>query len=125
MNYEIKSKKAYHELMVDIYTLMNKGEANLNASELKKLAAMSSAAEYYEDAVLGLKPMKEPQSIVDIVELKMFEKKLTQAKLAEELGIAKSKVSEILNGKRKPDLAFIKGLHKIFKIDPEFLLEHS
>jgi len=125
MTYEIKSKKAYHELMVEIYTLMNKGEANLNASELKKLAAMSSAAENYEDTVLGLQPRKEPQSIVDMVELKMFEKKMTQAKLAEELGIAKSKVSEILNGKRKPDLAFLKGLYKVFKIDPVFLLEHS
>lgn len=125
MKYAIKSKKAYHELMVEIYTLMNKGEANLNSSELKKMAAMSSAAEYYEDTVLGLQPRKEPQTIVDIVELKMFEKKMTQAKLAEELGLAKSKVSEILNGKRKPDLAFLKGLYKVFKIDPEFLLEHS
>jgi HTH-type transcriptional regulator/antitoxin HigA len=125
MKNEIKSKKAYHELMVEIYTLMNKGEANLNASELKKLAAMSSAAEHYEDTILGLKPRKEPQSLVDIVELKMFERKMTQAKLAEELGLAKSKVSEILNGKRKPDLAFLKGLYKVFKIDPEFLLEHS
>jgi HTH-type transcriptional regulator/antitoxin HigA len=125
MKYSIKSKKAYHELMVEIYTLMNKGEANLNSSELKKLAAMSAAAEYYEDTVLGLQPRKEPQTIVDIVELKMFEKKMTQAKLAEELGLAKSKVSEILNGKRKPDLAFLKGLYRVFKIDPEFLLEHS
>jgi len=125
MKYAIKSKKAYHELMVEIYTLMNKGEANLNSSELKKLAAMSAAAEYYEDTVLGLQPRKEPQTIVDIVELKMFEKKMTQAKLAEELGLAKSKVSEILNGKRKPDLAFLKGLYRVFKIDPEFLLEHS
>ncbi len=125
MKYAIKSKKAYHELMGEIYTLMNKGEANLNSSELKKLAAMSAPAEYYEDSVLGLQPGKEPQTIVDIVELKIFEKKMKQAKLSEELGLAKSKVSEILNGKRKPDLAFLKGLYKVFKIDPEFLLEHS
>ena len=125
MKYEIKSKKAYHELMVEIYTLMNKGEANLKSAELKKLAAMSASAENYEDTVLGLKPGKEPKSIIEMVELKMFEKKITQAKLAEELGLAKSKVSEILNGKRKPDLPFLKGLYKVFKIDPEFLLEHS
>jgi hypothetical protein len=125
MKYEIKSKKDYHELMVDIYTLMNKGEANLSATEIKRLVAMSSAAEHYEDTVLGLKPKKEPQTIVDVVELKMFENKMTQAKLSQELGISKSKVSEILNGKRKPDLAFLKGLYRVFKIDPEFLLEHS
>lgn len=125
MKYEIRSKKAYHELMVEIYTLMNKGEANLKASELKKLTAMTVAAENYEDKVLGLKPGKEPKSIIEIVELKMFEKKMTQAKLAEELGLAKSKVSEILNGKRKPDLLFLKGLYKVFNIDPMFLLEHA
>ena len=111
--------------MVAIYTLMDRGEANLKPAELKKLAAMSLAAENYEDTVLGLKPRKEPQSIIEIVELKMFEKRMTQAKLAEELGLAKSKVSEILNGKRKPDLTFLKGLYRTFKIDPEFLLEHS
>ncbi len=125
MKYEIRSKKAYHELMVEIYTLMNKGEANLKATELKKLTAMSLAAENYEDKVLGLKPGKEPKSIIEIVELKMFEKKMTQAKLAEELGLTKSKVSEILNGKRKPDLLFLKGLYKVFNIDPMFLLEHA
>jgi HTH-type transcriptional regulator / antitoxin HigA len=70
MKYEIKSKKAYHELMVEIYNLMNRGEAKLNASELKKLAAMSAAAEQYEDKVLGLQIRKEPQTIVEIVELK-------------------------------------------------------
>jgi transcriptional regulator with XRE-family HTH domain len=86
---------------------------------------MSAAAENYEDTVLGLKPGKEPKSIVEMVELKMFEKKMNQAKLAEELGLAKSKVSEILSGKRKPDLPFLKGLYLVFKIDPEFLLEHA
>ncbi len=86
---------------------------------------MSAAAEYYEDTVLGLQIRKEPQTIVEIVELKMFETKMTQAKLAEELGLAKSKVSEILSGKRKPDLPFLKGLYRVFKIDAEFLLKHA
>jgi HTH-type transcriptional regulator/antitoxin HigA len=49
MKYEINSKKAYHETMLAIYKLMDKGESNLSAAELKKLAAMSVAAEKYED----------------------------------------------------------------------------
>lgn len=125
MKYAPTSKKAYHELMVDIYTLMNKGESNLKAAELRKLAQMSAAAEKYEDEVLGLNPRKEPQTIVELVELKMFEHKMTQVKLAEELGIAKSKVSEILSGKRKPDIPFLKAIYKAFKIDAGFLLEHA
>lgn len=50
---------------------------------------------------------------------------MTQAKLAEELGLGKYKVSEILTGKRKPDLQFLKGLYKVLKIDTQFLLEHA
>jgi antitoxin component HigA of HigAB toxin-antitoxin module len=124
MKFEIRSKKAYHETMVEIYNLMNKGESKLNKLEVKKLATMSAAAEKYEDEVLGLKP-KAPQTIAEIVELKMFENKMTQAKLAGELGVGKSKVSEILAGKRKPDVTFLKGIYKVLKIDADFLLEHA
>ena len=63
MNYEIKYDKAYHETMLAIYEMMDKGETNLTAAELTKLAAMSTAAEKYEDEVLGLKPKKNPENI--------------------------------------------------------------
>ena len=42
MKHIINSKKVYHETMVAVYELMNKGEANLTNAELKKLAAMSA-----------------------------------------------------------------------------------
>lgn len=125
MKYEISSRKAYHETMVTIYKLMDKGEENLKPEELKKLSAMVVAAEKYEDEVLGLKPQKEPETIAEAVELKMFENKMSQTKLAEELGLAKSKLSELLSGKRKPDVQFLKVLYKVLKIDAGFLLEHA
>ena len=124
MKYAITSRKAYHETMVNVYELMNKGEKNLTARELKSLAAMAKAAEEYEDKVLGLKPAKEPQSITELLEQKMYENKMTQAKLADTLGLGKSKLSEILSGKRKPDIPFIKALYKELKVDPAFLLDH-
>jgi antitoxin component HigA of HigAB toxin-antitoxin module len=125
MKYEIKTRQAYHETMVAIYNLMNKGEANLSADELIQLSKMSLAVEKYEDDVLGLQPKKEPETIAELVQLKLFEHKMTQAKLAEELGIGKSKMSEILSGKRKPDVDFLKGVYKLLKINAEFLLEHA
>ncbi len=125
MKYAIKSKRAYHETMVEVYNLLNKGQANLTSSQLKKLASMAAAAEKYEDEVLGLKPAKNPATIVELVELKLFENKMTQARLAEELGLGKSKVCEILSGKRKADVPFLKGLHRVFKIDADFLLENA
>jgi hypothetical protein len=56
MKFEIKSKKQYRQVMNDIYLLMNKGESKLNKTDRKKVAAMSAAAEKYEDKVLLLKP---------------------------------------------------------------------
>ena len=125
MKYDIKSNKAYHGTMLAIYEMMDKGESNLTAVELRKLSAMSAAAEKYEDEVLGLKPKKNPENIIDMIELKMFENKLTQTKLAAEIGLGQSKVSQILSGKRKPDLPFLKGVYKVLKIDAGFLLEHA
>ena len=110
-------------MMVEIYNLMNKGEGKLTKLESSKLSKMSIAVELYEDEILGLKPFKQPETIPEIVELKLFEYKMTQAKLAEEIGLAKSKVSEILSGKRKADITFLKGIHKILKIDAGILLE--
>ena len=123
MKIEIKSKKEYHEMMIEIYNLMNKGEGKLTKAESTKLSKMAIAAELYEENVLRLKPFKEPKTIHELVELKLFEHKMTQARLAEEIGLAKSKVSEILTGKRKADITFLKGIHKVLKIDAGLLLE--
>jgi HTH-type transcriptional regulator / antitoxin HigA len=125
MKHDIKSKRAYHETMVAIYDLMNKGEAKLTTKELKTLAAMSKAAEEYENDVLGLKPVEQPKTIAELLEQKMYEKKMTQAKMADTLGLGKSKLSEILSGKRKVDVPFLKAVYKKLNIDPGFLLEHA
>ena len=125
MKYQIKSKKEYHQTMVEVYELMNKGEDKLSEHELKKLSVMAEAAEKYEDEVLQLKPIRQPQTIQEMIELKMFEQKITQSKLAEYLGLSKSKVSEILSGKRKPDVNFLKGIYEKLQIDADFLLKHA
>jgi HTH-type transcriptional regulator/antitoxin HigA len=121
MEYKINSKKEYHQTMVDVYELMNKGEHLLTEAELN----MAEAAEKYENDVLHLKPQRQPQTIPEMVELKMFEQKITQSKLAEYLGLSKSKVSEILTGKRKPDVNFLKGIYEKLNIDADFLLKHA
>ncbi len=52
MEYTIKSEKAYHDTMIAVYELIERGEATLSADELKKLKAMSLAAEQYEHTML-------------------------------------------------------------------------
>jgi HTH-type transcriptional regulator/antitoxin HigA len=125
MEYKINSKREYHQTMVDVYELMNKGEHRLNEDELNRLSIMAEAAEKYENDVLHLKPQRQPQTIPEMVELKMFEQKITQSTLAEYLGLSRSKVSEILSGKRKPDVSFLKGIYERLHIDADFLLKHA
>lgn len=124
MKYKIKSKKEYHQTMVDVYEMMNKGESNLSSKELEKLAIMSEAAEKYENEVLGLSFQKQPENLIDMIERRMFEKKITQSVLADTIGQSKSKISEIMSGKRKPDLIFLKGIYQILGIDADFILTH-
>ena len=122
--FTISSKKQYHETMANIYELMNKGETNLTKTETKKLGLMVKAAEKFEDETMGLRPDFKPESLPDMVRLVMLEKKISQARLAEMLKVGKPKLSQILNGKRKPDLEFLKLAYKKLKIDPTFILEH-
>jgi antitoxin component HigA of HigAB toxin-antitoxin module len=124
MKYQIKSKKEYHQTMVQVYDLMNKGELSLSEDELSKLSVMAEAAEKYENEVLGFGVLKTPKTIPEMVELKMFEQEISQTTLAEKLGFSPSKVSEILSGKRKPDVPFLKGIYEQLQIDADFLLKH-
>jgi antitoxin component HigA of HigAB toxin-antitoxin module len=120
----IKSKKEYHQTMVEVYDLMNKGEHNLSECEMNRLSVLAEEAERYEDEVLQLRPLQQPKTIQEMVELKMFEQKISQSTLAEKLGFSPSKVSEILSGKRKPDVPFLKGIYEQLQIDADFLLKH-
>jgi len=120
----IETDKNYHETMIEIYELMNKGEANLTADELEQLEILAIAAEKYEDEILHLKPVKQPESLPQVIELFMFENKLSQAKLADQLGIGKPKLSQILTGKRKPDVLFLKALYRKLHLDPKVILEY-
>jgi len=120
----IPTDRDYHQTMIDIYELMNKGEANLSSEETEQLRIMAVAAEKYEDEILHLKPLKPPVSLPGVIELFMYEHKLSQAKLADTLGVGKPKLSQILTGKRKPDVLFLKALYRKLNLDPKIILDN-
>jgi HTH-type transcriptional regulator/antitoxin HigA len=72
---------------------------------------------------LHLKPVKQPQSLPEVIELFMYENKLSQAKLADRLGVGKPKLSQILTGKRQPDVLFLKALYRKLNLDPKVILD--
>lgn len=123
-NYKItyQNESDYNHAMKDILTLMNKGEGNLSKMEIQKLKNMAEAAEAFEDTHY---PLPMPKSILEMVELKRFQLKLTQSALADMLGLGKPKLSQILSGKREPDVTFLKAVYKKLDIDPGFLLDNA
>ena len=125
----IRSEKEYKAVMKTIDTLLGKatdlgGFHMLPKEESAMLAKLSNLAEAYEDNTLQLMPIK-PRTLQEAVEFKMAEQKLTQARLAKKLGIGAPKLSQILTGKREPDVIFLKAVHKKLNIDAEFLLTHA
>lgn len=126
---KIKSEKEYKAVMKTIETLLEKatglgGFHLLPKEEAVMLANLSKAAESYEDNIMHLMPI-QPKTLQEAVEFKMAELKLTQARLAKKLGIGAPKLSQIMTGKREPDVTFLKAVHKKLNIDAEFLLTHA
>lgn len=126
---KIQTEKQYQAAIKTVESLLEKatnegGFHHLSIEEGKMLAELSKLIEVYEDNVLELMPIK-PTSLKQAIELKMVELGLSQAGLAELLGIGAPKLSQILNGKRQPDVNFLKAVYRTLKIDAEFLLEHG
>jgi HTH-type transcriptional regulator / antitoxin HigA len=118
----LKTGTEYKKVMSDILQLMNKGEKNLSKIESEKLRSMSLAAQAYEK---NMYTIPAPSTFEGMIELRMFEMKLKQKELAKLMGVAEPKLSQILTGKRSPDIQFLKAAHQILHIDPAFLIEKA
>ncbi len=123
----IQTEAEYRQVMEQIEAYLTKatqsgGFQYLSDLEKEDMRRLSLMAEYYEDAV-PLMPIKQPQSLPEMIALKMYERKLNQKDMANLLGISPSRLSEILNGKRKVNIELAKRLHQELQIDPAFILE--
>ena len=117
---KITTEKAYSKALSEVHKLMKKGENNLTEKDTSNIAAIASAIQNFEKVHY---PFPMPKTIGEIIELKMFEKKLNRLKLAKMLGIAPPKLSQILNNKREPDVPFLKAIHQKLGVDGNFILE--
>lgn len=116
---EIKSKEAYDLTMHEIDILMRRGEANLDEKELKRLRVLAEAAEKYEDVH---DPLPLPDSLPEIIRMRMFQMQLNQSFTAKLLGVSDAKFSLIISGKQKPDIYFLKAIHDKLKVDANRIL---
>lgn len=98
------------------------GFNNLATAESKALAKNTQIVQEYETVNFSI-PM--PESIEGLIALKMYEKKLKQKDLAKLLEVTDTKLSEIMNHKRKPSLSFLKAMNEKLGIDGNLLLRAS
>jgi HTH-type transcriptional regulator / antitoxin HigA len=117
---KIISEKAYNKALADVYNLMKKGEKNITKKEANNITTIAKAIQGYENIHY---PFPIPKTITEMVELKMFEKKINRGNLAKILGMDAPKISQILNKKREPDVTFLKAIHDKLEIDGNFILK--
>jgi HTH-type transcriptional regulator/antitoxin HigA len=111
---EYKSKTKRMEELLKLLT--DKGSLNLKQqTELDKLS--DEIADYEEENF----PFKV-ESLNEMIELRMYQRKLKQKDIAQILGTTPSRISEILNGKRGLTIELAKGLYNKLNIDPKLIL---
>ncbi len=116
----ISNKQQYYSAMADIESYLQKGFSKLTEKEEDHLEKLSKAVEAWE---LKEFPMPMQPSFPDILIYIMQHKRFSQSELSENLSISKSLLSEILNGKKQPNLDVVLNLYKIFGIDANILLD--
>ncbi|WP_127126014.1 helix-turn-helix domain-containing protein [Pseudoflavitalea rhizosphaerae] len=119
---KIGNEKEYNATMQKIDALMKKGEKNLTNQEASTLRTLALAAQAYEKSIYAI---PAPTTLEGLIELKMYERKLKQKELARLLGMGEPKLSQIMSRKRKPDVAFLKAVHKLLGIDGNLLLDFA
>lgn len=117
---KIADEASYNSVMARIDKLMSKGSANVSKTELTEIRKLALAAQQYEQSRFHIKP---PATLAGIIEMKMYEMKLKQKDLARKLKVSDAKLSLIMNGKQKPDVDFLKAVHKQLKVNGDFLLD--
>lgn len=137
----IVSREDYDKALNQLERMVAKGEKNLTKEELEWIENTAELlAEYEEEngmSPIDVKSVRENEtdiqkiaaalgydpSFTDIIRFKMLQRKLNQKSLASLLNMGEAKVSQILSGKREPDVDFLRGIHAKLGIDGNVLLE--
>ena len=115
----ILNEKQYNNAIQRINSIMKKGEDNVSINDLQTLKDLTNKVQLYESKHYSF---PAPTTVVDMVKIKMFEKDMSQTDLSNETNIPLPKINQILKGKRKPDLTFLKGVYDALNIPADFIL---
>ena len=129
MKYKINTAEEYQLVMEHIEAYLQKSTSNgtsevLSSQEKSELRHLSLLAESWEDGI-PLMPIQQPKTLTEMLEFKMYALKLKQKDLAALLGISATRLSEVMQGKRKVNMDLAKRLYAKLNIDAVFILEHA
>jgi len=116
----IKTKAEYFTAMAALEDLVAKGLSNFSPEEHTRFGELAKAAEVWE---LNEYPMPLKPSLVQLLTYLMTHLDLSQTEFANQLEISGSLLSDILNGKKKPNLDVARQLHSKFQLDGNLILE--
>src|SRR5690554_1005343 len=118
---QIKSEYQYEMRLKKIERLIDIVDDNTPPTDPDyiELDLLTDLVEEYETEHY---PIETP-SLIDVIKLRMYEMDITQAKLAELIGVSASRVSEYLSGKSEPTLQVAKNLHQKLNINPYIILQ--
>jgi len=109
----IKNEQDYTDTLSKIESLMN---AKPNTSEMDELEVLTTLVEAYEEQFYKI----DTPDPIEAIKFRMEQEGLRQKDLVSIIG-SKSRVSEILNKKRKLTIEMIRSLHKQLQIPVESL----
>jgi HTH-type transcriptional regulator/antitoxin HigA len=115
----IKTEAEYNEACAQIYNLMNSSDEPIepNSAEGEELELLSLLVEKYEREVY---PIEAP-SPIEAIRFRMEQMNLRQSDIAPLFG-GKTRISEVLNGKRPLNLKIITLLNEYLGIPLESLI---
>jgi antitoxin component HigA of HigAB toxin-antitoxin module len=117
---KIENKQQYYAAMAEIETYLQRGFSHLSKKEDQRLHELSVAVESYEMLEY---PMPVQPNFNEILIYVMQKKGLSQTALSKSLDVSKSFISEVLSGKKEPNVDLLKNLHFQFHIDGNILLD--
>ncbi len=113
--------KAQHlaltERMEELLALVD-NDTPAHDKNLIELTFISTLIADYEEANF---PMATP-TLNEMLRLRMFELKMSQAEIAKQIGISASRLSQYLNGKSEPTLKIARAISQKLNIDAEIVL---
>lgn len=117
---KIASEEEYNKAVERIEFLLTKvgNNTSVNDSNFIELDKLTDLVADYEEENF---PVPKPD-LKDVIELRMFERKLNQKSLAELLGTNTARINEYLRGKREITLKIAKALYHKLNIDPDIIL---